>query len=185
MIDLRSKPDPGPAIAFAAKARDHRVVVVAELPRDAVEVEGHHYVGKVGVTTDPERIPPPRPRPKRPEPTLAEVRSQRTADLQQQIRDHVDTLLPTSEREALAALMQKTTLMRMVGAPVDEGASLALVMSLGWAEQAMIMGDDAAQACARADTIEALQAITVDLDKLGAPPKITAGEIAKALRSNP
>jgi hypothetical protein len=116
---------------------------------------------------------------------LSEVKAARTADLQQQIRDHVETHMPTSEREALAALMQKTTLMRMVGAPVDEGASLALVMSLGWAEQAMIMGDDAAQACARADTIEALQAITVDLDKLGAPPKITAGEIAKALRSNP
>ena len=116
---------------------------------------------------------------------LSEVKAARTADLQQQIRDHVETHMPTSEREALAALMQKTTLMRMVGAPVDEGASLALVMSLGCAEQAMIMGDDAAQACARADTIEALQAITVDLDKLGAPPKITAGEIAKALRSNP
>ena len=116
---------------------------------------------------------------------LSEVKAARVVDLQQQIRDHVDQHMPTSEREALAALMQKTTLMRMVGAPVDEGASLALVMSLGWAEQAMIMGDDAAQACARADTIEALQAITVDLDKLGAPPKITAGEIAKALRSNP
>ena len=116
---------------------------------------------------------------------LSEVKAARVVDLQQQIRDHVDPHMPTSEREALAALMQKTTLMRMVGAPVDEGASLALVMSLGWAEQAMIMGDDAAQACARADTIEALQAITVDLDKLGAPPKITAGEIAKALRSNP
>ena len=116
---------------------------------------------------------------------LSEVKAARIVDLQQQIRDHVDQHMPTSEREALAALMQKTTLMRMVGAPVDEGASLALVMSLGWAEQAMIMGDDAAQACARADTIEALQAITVDLDKLGAPPKITAGEIAKALRSNP
>ena len=116
---------------------------------------------------------------------LSEVKAARAAELQQQIRDHVDTHLPPSEREALSALMQRTMLQRLLGAPVDEGASLALVMTLGWAEAALIAGDDAAQACAQAATIEALQAITVDLDKLGAPPKITAGEIARALRSNP
>jgi hypothetical protein len=81
--------------------------------------------------------------------------------------------------------MQKTTLMRMVGAPVNEGASLALVATLGWAESALILGDDIKQACDAAVDLAALDAITVDIDALGLPPKITSGEIAKALRSTP
>ena len=186
-IDLRSKPDPGPAIAFAAKARDHRVVVVAELPRDAVVVEGHHYVGKVGVTTDPERIPPPRPRPKRPEPTLAEVRSQRTADLQQQIRDHVDQHLPPQEREALSGLLQSTMLRRSEGLAVDPFAMMALLAALDWAEQALVWANTLALEITEAPDLAAVQAVSAEtaIAALKPPPVVTAGEIATALRRTP
>jgi hypothetical protein len=185
MIDIRTKPDRlAVAVKEAQRSRPPRAVLVRELPDGVEVVDGHAYLGNVPVTTDPKVTPPPRPKTiVLPKPRhLADLKAERIAELQQAIRDHVDAHMPPNEREGLAALMQKTTLMRLMGAPVDEGASLALVMSLSWAESAMVAGDDIAQACAKATSAEELQAITVDLKSLGTPPKITSGEIAKALR---
>lgn len=126
---------------------------------------------RTGVTT---RTPILRP--------LAEVQAERAGELQATIRDHVDQHLPPSEREALAALMQRCTLMRGYGIPVDDGAILALVAALGWAEDAMVLGAACADACAACETMEALQAVTVDLSTLGQPPVVSAGELALAIR---
>ena len=113
---------------------------------------------------------------------LAEVQAERAAELQAVIRDHVDQHLPPSEREGLAALMQRCTLMRGMGLPVDDGALLALLAALGWAEDAMVLGAACADACATCETMEALQAVTVDLKALGQPPVVSAGELARAIR---
>lgn len=113
---------------------------------------------------------------------LETAKAMRTAELQAGIRNHVDTHLPPSEREALAALMQRCTLMRGMGLPVDDGALLALVAALGWAEDAMILGAACADVCAACETMEALQAVVVDLTSLGQPPVVSAGELARAIR---
>lgn len=143
------------------------------------------YLGDVPLTTDADVIPPPKPVPE-PEPApprpIAELRRERTAELQATIRDHVDQHLPPSEREALAALMQRCTLMRGMGIPVDDGALLALLAALGWAEDAMVLGAACADACAACETMEALQAVVVDLSSLGQPPVVSAGELARAIR---
>jgi hypothetical protein len=175
------------AITRAAQSPVQTILVTDEQAAELAALGQAFRVGDVIITTDPTVEPPapPKPEPK-PEPKprpLADLQAERAAQLQDEIRFHVDTLLPPSERESLAALMQKTTLMRLLGAPVDEGASLALVMTLGWAEGALVLGDDVALACRKAQTVEELEAITVDLDTLGKPPTLTAGEIAKALRS--
>jgi hypothetical protein len=114
---------------------------------------------------------------------LAEVQAERVAELQRAIREHVDAHLPPSEREALSALLQRATLMRGMGLPVDDGALLAPLAALGWAEDAMVLGGDIARRCAECTTVEELRAVDVDPAKaLGQPPIITAGDIAAALR---
>lgn len=116
---------------------------------------------------------------------LDDVKADHLATLHATIRAHVDAHLPPSEREALAALMQRATLMRGMGLSVDEGALLALVAALGWAEDAMILGDDVRAAVAAAVDLDGVLAVSVDPATLGQPPVITAGEIAKALRGSP
>jgi hypothetical protein len=123
----------------------------------------------------PDTTPEPRP--------LAELVLARTLELQQQIRTYVDTHLPPNEREGLAALLQKVTILRGMGLPVNEGASLALVVALDWVEAAMAMGHEVAVAAQACTTAEELQALTVDLSRLGPPPNITSGQIAAMLRS--
>ena len=113
---------------------------------------------------------------------LEDVRSETVERLQQSIRDHVDAALPQREREALAALLQKTTIMRLLGAPVDEGASLGLAMALAWAEGALVLGEAVGAACLHAETVLELEGVTVDLKALGDPPSVSAGAIAVLLR---
>jgi len=138
----------------------------------------------VPVTTDRTIVPPAvviaaPPPPKRP---LVEVQAERILELQQVIRSHVDEHLPPSEREGLAALLQRCTLMRGMGLPVDDGALLALLASLGWAESALMLGAEVAARCRACTTLAELADVAVDLSGLGEPPIVSAGEIAVALR---
>ncbi|MFO0447398.1 MAG: hypothetical protein ACK52I_01695 [Pseudomonadota bacterium] len=100
------------------------------------------------------------------------------------LRTVVDAHLPRDEREALAALLQKVTLMRMMGAPVDEGASLALVASLGWAQDMLALSATLAAAVDAAVDFDAVGAVDVDaaVAALAPPPNVTAAQIAIALR---
>jgi len=144
-------------------------------------VDGHAYLGVWPVVTDLKANPPPPPRAVDQQP-LADAIDQRILELQQVIRSHVDEHLPPSEREGLAALLQRCTLMRGMGLPVDDGALLALLAFLGWAESALMLGADVAARCRACATLAELQAVAVDLGVLGDPPIVSAGEIAVALR---
>jgi hypothetical protein len=109
--------------------------------------------------------------------------AERARELQDEVRAYVGVHLPPSEREALSALLQRATLMRGMGLPVDDGALLALLAALGWAEDAMVLGSDVARRCAECATVEDLRELTVDpAAELGMPPTITAGDVARALR---
>ncbi len=143
-------------------------------------VDGVAYVADSAIPLcfSRDETPPPRPAF-----SIEPQRQATAARLQGEIRALVDRHLPPDEREALAALMQRTTLMRLFGAPVDEGASLGLVLALSWAEDAMILGAAVAARAAACATIAELDALTVDLSTLGEPPKVTAGELAALLRA--
>lgn len=103
--------------------------------------------------------------------------------LQNEIRRYVDGFFSTEEREALAALLQKTTLMRMMGIPVNEAAMGALMTALDFVERAMVLGSTVAGMCAGATTAEELHAIDIDpATILGAGIAVSAGQIASMLR---
>jgi len=174
-VIARASRDPGmsPAPALLVSPEVFAVLKVET-------VDGHAYLGPWPVVADLKADPPPRPVVVA-DMTPADV-AERTAELQQVIRSHVDQHLPPSEREGLAALLQRCTLMKGMGIPVDDGALLALLASLGWAEGAMMLGAEVATACRACTTLAELQAVAVDLGVLGAPPVVSAGQIALALR---
>lgn len=68
VINIQQKPDRlNDALAAAMRARHPKppiTVVVDNIPMNAELVNGHYYIGTVPVTTDPDRLPPPRPVPK-------------------------------------------------------------------------------------------------------------------------
>jgi hypothetical protein len=145
------------------------------------EVEGQRYVAgtSIPVCFSPDERPPPRPGPS------VEARAARTAELQQQVRNHVDTHLPPSEREALASIAAGLAERAAFGVPlteVEQGVAVGLMQARAWSLGALALAGEAAVRCAGCTTLDELQAVTVDLTVLGEPPRVTAGEVALALR---
>ena len=156
-------------------------LTVADVIIDTVTFK---YIGAVPVTTLATVVPPVRPGsvPVAPPQPFHEAKTARAVMLQNEIRSYVDVYLPITEREGLAALLQKVTMMRMAALPVNETAAASLMEALTWVENAMIMGGDIAAACQLCTTKPELLALSVNLESLGEPPIINAGQIAKALR---
>jgi hypothetical protein len=150
-----------------------------------IETVAHHYLDVVPITTSAASIPPVKPGsvPVAPPQPFHEAKLARAVMLQNEIRSYVDVYLPITEREGLAALLQKVTMMRMAALPVNEMAAASLMEALTWVENAMIMGSDVAAACQLCTTKPELLALSVDLESLGEPPIINAGQIAKALKT--
>lgn len=112
------------------------------------------------------------------------VARERIKVLQDEIAAVVDVGMNPTEREGLAALLQRVTLARVLGltTPAHEWATIVLLDSLSWAENAMALGAVVAARCMACESLEELDAVVVDLSALGPPPTITAGEIALALQ---
>lgn len=111
------------------------------------------------------------------------ARQNHIAALQSEIRTYVNGYFSYDEREALAALLQKTTLMRTMGIPVNEVAMGALMTALDFVERAMVLGSTVAGMCAGATTAEELNAVDIDpATILGAGIAVSAGQIASMLR---
>jgi len=139
-------------------------------------VAGFHEVTDVrtGVTT---RTPILRP--------LAELQRERAKALQQTIRDYVDQYLPPTEREGLASIASGLAEKKAFGQELtqtEQTVALALMFARAWTNAAMALGGEVAVQCAACTTVEQLEAVTVDLASLGAPPSISAGEVALMLR---
>lgn len=116
---------------------------------------------------------------------LADLVAARTAELQQQVRDHVDAHLPPSEREALASIAAGLAERAAFGVgltPTEQGVAAGLLMARDWTMRATALGGEVAARCAACTSAEELAAVTVDLASLGEPPRVTAGEVALALR---
>lgn len=155
----------------------------------AVELDALYELSIVArpVTTDPAVIPPPAPTPvvEVPPVPLADAIAARTAELQQAIRDHADAHLPPSEREALASIAAGLVERRTFGLDLTEqeqGVAVGLIMARDWTMRATALGGEVAARCAACTSAEELAAVTVDLASLGEPPRVTAGEVALALR---
>lgn len=117
-------------------------------------------------------------------PALLDEHKQRVVDgINARLRSVVDAAMPRDEREALSALLQKVTLMRIMGAPVDEGASFALVASLGWAQAMLALSATLTAQVQAATDFAAVAAVDVDgaIAALAPPPNVTAAELALAL----
>jgi hypothetical protein len=115
----------------------------------------------------------------------SEVQAERALDLQQQVRDYVDTHLPPSEREALASIaagLAEKAAFGIALSETEQGVAVGLMQARAWTTAALALGGDIAVQCAACSTVEELQAVSVDLSALGAAPTITAGEVARALR---
>lgn len=116
--------------------------------------------------------------------SLDTVKAMRAAELQALIRDHVDTHLPPSEREALASiaagLMEKRTFLGKL-TEAEQGVVVGLIMARDWTMRATALGGEVAARCAACTSAEDLAAVTVDLASLGESPRVTAGEVALAL----
>ena len=115
--------------------------------------------------------------------------AERTKQLQDEIRAHVDVHLNPVEREGLSALLQRVTFARTFapavdGTPAQQWATVALLGALSWAEGALALGAVVAAQCDACMTLVELDAVVVDVDVLGPPPTVTAGEIAVALRGD-
>jgi hypothetical protein len=113
---------------------------------------------------------------------LAEVKAEVLASLRSSMWEYIEEHVDTREREALAALMQKATLMRAYGQPLDEWSMLALMTTLQWSEDALASWPSLASQVEQATTYEEMAAVVFDPSSLGAPPKVSASEIALALR---
>lgn len=126
---------------------------------------------------DPDTTPEPRP--------LADLQRERAEELQRAIRAHVDAHLPVSEREALDAILAGLVERVAFGMPLSEteqGVAAGLMLARQWATRAIALGGEVAARCAACASAEELAAVTVDLASLGEPPRVTAGEVALALR---
>lgn len=136
------------------------------------------------VATDPSEHFPPRPNTKNITPAeLNNLKLAHIAGLQNEVRNYVDSFFSPQEREALAALLQKTTLMRMMGIPVSEAAMNALMSALTFVENAMLLGSTISAECMAATTITELYNVDVNPSaQLGTVPAVTAGQIANLLK---
>lgn len=148
---------------------------------DVEFVDGHAYLGDVPVTTG-ETQPPPRPRaPVVVEPVVVDLtvyKAQRKVENKTLLWEHVDANVEPREREALAALMQKCTLMKMQGLEVNEWALAVLFMTLEWCDAAMKLQQSMSNLIDLATTIEEVDGIVPDLGALGPSPGVTAGQIS-------
>lgn len=115
-----------------------------------------------------------------------EVRAEaRAAELQAQIRQLVDSTIPPEAREALAVLLQETTLLTMAGTltPSQAGARTSILAALAWVKAAMALGDlqlDRALAC---QSLEELAVLQVDTSSLYPLPTIKLRDINAAMRA--
>ncbi len=116
---------------------------------------------------------------------LADLQRERAEALQAEIRDHVDTHLPPSEREALASIASGLVERAAFGIALSEteqGVAVGLMQARDWTMRAVALGGEVAARCAACQSAEELAAVSVDLASLGEPPRVTAGEVALALR---
>ena len=112
----------------------------------------------------------------------AEVRAEAKAALREAAWAFVDEHLDPREREALNAMLHQATIMQGMGLDVDQGALLALLATLGWAQEALTAWEPLADKVDQARTFEEIQAIAWDPAELLPPPKVSAAEIARALK---
>lgn len=125
----------------------------------------------------PDTAPEPRP--------LADLQRERAEELQRAIRAHVDAHLPPSEREALAAIaagLAERAAFGVALTPTEQGVAVGLMGAREWTMRAAALGGEVAARCAACASVEELAAVSFDLDALGEPPRVTAGEVALALR---
>ena len=188
MIDCRSLILDDARLALVVRAaRRHRPPLALLCTAEQAATLPAYVDGVVPVTTDPAVTPPPAPTPPPPEPPpgpLADAIAARTAELQQQVRDHVDAHLPPSEREALASIAAGLAERAAFGVPLtptEQGVAVGLMGARAWTMAAVALGGEVAARCAACTSAEALAAVTVDLKALGEPPRVTAGEVALAL----
>ena len=111
-----------------------------------------------------------------------EVRAEAKAALREAAWAFVDEHLDPREREALNAMLHQATIMQGMGLPVDQGALLALLATLGWAQDALTAWEPLADKVDQARTFEEIQAVAWDPSDLLPPPRIVAAEIARALK---
>jgi len=115
-------------------------------------------------------------------PLTTEVRAEAKAALREAAWAFVDEHLDPREREALNAMLHQATIMQGMGLDVDQGAVLALLATLGWAQEALVAWEPLADKVDQARTYEEIQAIRWDPSDLLPPPRIVAAEIARALK---
>lgn len=116
--------------------------------------------------------------------SLAEAQTDRIAELQQAIRDHVDAYFPPHEREALASIAAGLAERAAFGVPLSEteqGVAVGLMQCRAWTMAALALAGAVAARCAACTTANELAAVTVNLEVLGEPPRVTAGEVALVL----
>jgi len=120
----------------------------------------------------------------KPQPTraLAIVRAEQKTTVRDQAWAYVEEHIDTREREALSVLLQKVTLMRGMGMDPDEGATLALLATLQWAEDVLASYAPLSAAIDDAETFADIMAVTFDPSHFAPPPTVSATEIALALR---
>ena len=191
-IDCRALTLDASRLALVTRAaRRHRpplALLVTPEQRAGLDLVDGVYVDDVPVTMDAGAIPPPKPAPPAPEPEprpLADLQRERADELQQAIRDHVDAQLPPPEREVLASIAAGLAERAAFGVPLtptEQGVAVGLMGAREWTMRAVALGGEVAARCAVCTSAEELAAVTVDLASLGEPPRVTAGEIALALR---
>jgi hypothetical protein len=113
---------------------------------------------------------------------VSEVRAEQKAAVRDAAWAYVEEHIDTREREALSALLQKVTLMRGMGMEPDEGATLALLATLQWAEDVLASYAPLSAAIDDAETFADIMAVTFDPSPFAPPPTVSATEIALALR---
>jgi hypothetical protein len=113
---------------------------------------------------------------------LDEARAEQKGAVRDAAWAYVEQHLDQREREALSALLQKVTLMRGMGMEPDEGATLALLATLQWAEDVLASYAPLSAAIDDAETFADIMAVTFDPSPFAPPPTVSATEIALALR---
>lgn len=188
MIDCRALTLDDARLALVVRAaRRHRPPLPLLCTAEQAATLPAYVDGNVPVTTDRAVIPPPAPPPvvQAPPVPLADAIAARAAELQQAIRDHVDAHLPPSERETLASIAAGLAERAAFGVPLtptEQGVAVGLMGAREWTMRAVALGGEVAARCAACASVEELAAVSVDLDALGEPPRVTAGEVALALR---
>jgi hypothetical protein len=188
MIDCRALILDADRLALVARAsRRHRPPLALLVTPEQATTLPAYVDDVVPVTTDPAVVPPPASTPvvEVPPVPLADAVVARIAELQQQVRNHVDAALPPSEREALASIAAGLAEKVAFGAsltPTEQGVAVGLMQARAWTTAALALAGDAAVHCAACTTLEELQAFTIDLTVLGEAPSVTAGEVARVLR---